>query len=453
MLLNHGKFSYFSLLIMLLLIGELIVQFSHDKLISEKQNNILDAVEEIKNEVYDVSQRAVLTSEILANYITDSGNYKISDDDFDKVSANIIRKYPQIASLSIAPDGIVKKIYPLIDNEKAINHNLLVDEKRRNGAKYALEQDHIIMIGPVKLIQNCKDAFIVRRVIFNPDSTFWGFANSIFYTDEIKCIISNILRKKGVYNYTLQGFNPDVNTDQAMVISSGNLKSNYHEFNVKIFDYDWSLKVSVSHNIFVTRFFVYSIMLIFYMAYIAYAQKLNLKQKEIRVLNELLYEQSMTDSLTMLPNRRWFDCSIDSLVYHTGISHCIAILDIDYFKSINDKYGHLTGDDALRHFCSLARQEIREKDLLIRWGGEEFLLLMVNTKINEAVDICERIRKIIEDSTLNYYGNYINFTVSIGVTDFNNITKIDDVIREADMALYKAKNSGRNQCFVYEPIL
>lgn len=158
-----------------------------------------------------------------------------------------------------------------------------------------------------------------------------------------------------------------------------------------------------------------------------------------------LEEQNIRDNLTGAYNRNYFDLKQAKIVDETLKSNqklAIAILDIDYFKRVNDTYGHDVGDYVLRQFVLEIKNSIRHEDILIRWGGEEFLLLLRITENCDLEAILNNIRSNIENKNLTYVGNV---TCSIGATIFQANNTILDTIKNADINLYKAKENGRNK--------
>jgi diguanylate cyclase (GGDEF)-like protein len=119
------------------------------------------------------------------------------------------------------------------------------------------------------------------------------------------------------------------------------------------------------------------------------------------------------------------------------------MIDIDDFKSVNDKYGHAIGDFALIHVAALLRNNVRSLDICCRIGGEEFAIILPDTDAQGALDLSENIRRKFEVSPLNLDGNIIHLTVSIGVSD--KLASVDELVRDADFSLYKAKRNGRNR--------
>ena len=122
-----------------------------------------------------------------------------------------------------------------------------------------------------------------------------------------------------------------------------------------------------------------------------------------------------------------------------------AILDIDHFKQVNDRYGHQAGDVALQAFASLVQSAIRGNDILARWGGEEFVILLTETNLSEGLICLERIRTQVADAEIAAGGAFLKLTVSIGVTQYCRGETIEKATARADAALYSAKAQGRNQ--------
>lgn len=164
----------------------------------------------------------------------------------------------------------------------------------------------------------------------------------------------------------------------------------------------------------------------------------------------LLKELSITCQLTKLYNRRYLieqgELAFQKCLEEQNHCSCIAI-DIDFFKKVNDTYGHLIGDEVLKHVANIITNSVRRIDMVTRYGGEEFVILSPNTTLESAVKIAERVRQHVEDHP--YIADFeINVTVSIGIAgygDSDNISTFYELLDKADQALYIAKESGRNQ--------
>jgi len=162
------------------------------------------------------------------------------------------------------------------------------------------------------------------------------------------------------------------------------------------------------------------------------------------------------DQLTDIPNRRNFDERLPlewGRAIRTKTPISLLILDLDYFKDYNDTYGHLQGDKALQVIAKVFMQELkRSSDLVARWGGEEFAILLANTDFNGAHDVAERIRQKVEDLQIMLVdGSVSKITVSIGINSLvpTLSNMLEEFIHHADMALYTAKREGRNRVCMY----
>jgi len=161
--------------------------------------------------------------------------------------------------------------------------------------------------------------------------------------------------------------------------------------------------------------------------------------------NRLLKNLSQTDTLTGLYNRRFVNQKIEEEIfkykrYKTPFS--TLLLDIDYFKKINDTYGHEKGDYVIRKISSLLQENTRSSDITARWGGEEFLILTLNSDLKASLTLAKNLKKLIEETNFDIKENV---TISIGVSTFNENLNQEKLLKLTDDALYKAKNSGRNK--------
>jgi two-component system cell cycle response regulator len=166
---------------------------------------------------------------------------------------------------------------------------------------------------------------------------------------------------------------------------------------------------------------------------------------------QMSIEMAITDPLTGLFNRRYMETHLGTLVEQAasrGKPISAFILDIDYFKSINDSYGHDAGDDVLREFALRIRKSIRNIDLACRYGGEEFVVVMPDTDLAIASMVAERLRRRIasEPFTIEQGAISLNVTISVGIAGMNGPTEsAATILKRADQALYRAKRDGRNR--------
>lgn len=172
-------------------------------------------------------------------------------------------------------------------------------------------------------------------------------------------------------------------------------------------------------------------------------------EREVLALQERLSEQSTHDALTGLYNRRYLDEVLSrELILAERHGHPVSVImaDLDHFKSVNDRYGHLAGDEVLRVFGNMLKQHARGSDIYCRYGGEEFLLVLPQMSEDNAIERAEQLRSAIAASPVLYGATPITVTASFGVAAFpRNGRTSDELITAADSALYAAKASGRNR--------
>ncbi len=171
--------------------------------------------------------------------------------------------------------------------------------------------------------------------------------------------------------------------------------------------------------------------------------------KQINYMYSRTKYLSLTDELTELPNRRCFENEFNKEFlrakrYKNNLT--LVMFDIDHFKKVNDTYGHQCGDYILKQVSKSALQTFRQTDTVYRVGGEEFMVILTETDIEQCIIPLERFRKTIETLFIDFNNQYINITVSIGACQCTpDIETKEQLIEKTDNALYKAKNSGRNK--------
>ena len=168
-------------------------------------------------------------------------------------------------------------------------------------------------------------------------------------------------------------------------------------------------------------------------------------RKTIFLNQQALHKQAITDELTGLFNRNHLNMVLSQEIARErryGKRFGLLVIDIDHFKKINDTFGHTTGDDVLSMVAKVLAESIRRNDTLVRWGGEEFVLIAINVDDKTLFDLAEKLRYQIEKNT---YGFVDKVTISIGATLFRTDDTKDDLLSRADQALYEAKGQGRNR--------
>lgn len=169
--------------------------------------------------------------------------------------------------------------------------------------------------------------------------------------------------------------------------------------------------------------------------------------------NVQLQSMSRIDGLTQIYNRGyWEECLRREFmrVRRTKENCSLLIFDIDYFKQVNDTYGHQTGDEVIRVTAATATEVIRATDIAGRYGGEEFGVILIGTGAKNALVLAERLRRRIEGRTVQHQGHTLNFTISLGIAEFaEDLENYEQWLQRSDQALYVAKEHGRNQAVIF----
>lgn len=162
-----------------------------------------------------------------------------------------------------------------------------------------------------------------------------------------------------------------------------------------------------------------------------------------------IYRLTTVDGLTQIYNRRYFEESLEREIsrcnrYHRNMS--LVMIDLDYFKQINDTHGHLAGDYVLKHVASTIKTRIRREDILARYGGEEFGLLLPEVDGKGAVSMAEKCRRLVEKQSFEFDKQKISVTISLGLATLGGAARdAAELVRAADAKLYEAKSTGRNK--------
>ncbi len=174
------------------------------------------------------------------------------------------------------------------------------------------------------------------------------------------------------------------------------------------------------------------------------------QDKVENVFHNELYKMAVVDALTGAYNKRYFEERLKEECSHgqrTKTPLSLILFDIDHFKKVNDTYGHPAGDYVLRHLTTLAKLVTRGDDILARIGGEEFAIILRNTDKEGTHLLCERLRRLIDESQFEFEGHQLHITISLGTTTYkgSRLADWEAFFKKTDQLLYKSKNSGRNR--------
>ena len=381
-----------------------------------------------------------------------SNNYIV--DDFNQWGAKILASNQIVSAVQLAPEGIVSYCYPLEGNEGAIGHDLLKDQRRDDGALKAINSKQLTFIGPVKLVQNNKFAVIARKPVFitiDGQEQFWGFTIAIILIENIIPEEIDQLKKEGIF-FSLRGDDPDSKVDPEFFTSSDSLIEDELVMKISVPNGMWQL--AMNHTPIYNRYYhlirvILILFSIFFSGYI-FIQQFRMRKKTLKIieLNKKLKELSLIDELTGLRNRRSGMHILENLIHQSKRYKdplTIGLIDLDFFKNVNDQYGHPAGDKVLGHCGEIMNKTIRKSDNVFRLGGDEFLTIFPRTDISKALTIATKIARQLKEFPCIWETNSIPVTLSFGLAEYSDNEKIKHFISRADKQLYRAKESGRDR--------
>jgi diguanylate cyclase (GGDEF)-like protein len=395
--------------------------------------------------------RSLSSTNILAIEIQqNNGNFT----DFNTYAQTVIDSIGGISNLQLAPNGVIGQIHPILGNESAIGHDILHDDNRRNEAMLAISQKRLTLAGPFNLIQGGR-AIIGRNPVFitiDGKESFWGFTSVLIYFDQFLAMTKlKELESKG-YHYSLSRIHPD--TGQKEVFSRSKILSNkvFQSAKIELPNTTWTLTMSraslnAESNIF--SYFISLLLGLLAACLITYLQlQPELLQRVVKQKTAELEKLAFNDHLTGLANRRYLNRYLQQFLFEQkryNKSAALLYLDLDDFKRVNDSMGHEYGDQLLIQIANRLSESVRIGDIVSRLGGDEFAVLLLNTdSINSIRTVVENLIEEIRKPVIFDDRSFI-VSASIGITlipkDGNTSL---DLLRNADMAMYSAKNSGKN---------
>ena len=396
--------------------------------------------ERIKNEITNGIEITDTLQQIL---ISENGEINY----FDTISKNIMSD--SIEGIQLAPNGVVTDIYPAEGNE-AGKIDLLHDKDRGEISCYARDNHTLITQGPFELKQGGYGIAVRNPVYLNDENGqeyFWGFTNVILRVPDIFSDSINALSDFG-YKYKLsKTSSPWSDTYEVVYQSDGNL-TNPVSYDFTIGEEHWKFEVmpvsgwrnakliAIVIGFFTSIVFVLSVLI---WVWLTSKENKNKFQKLAHM-----------DSLTNIYNRYGFDELVEEMIAKNPNAHyVVALFDIDDFKFINDIYGHVYGDRALKNLADSMKKSFPSDALLGRNGGDEFCILLPNRTYDDAKEQLQQFTML--PKIFSYKGNDYPFYISLGYAEYPTAaSNRAQLMRCADAALYEVKLHGKNGCMAYK---
>ena len=395
--------------------------------------------ERIKNEI---THGIGITDTLKQVLISENGKFN----QFDTIAKNLMSD--SIESVQLAPDGVVTDIYPISGNE-AGKIDLIHDKERGKISRYARDNHTIITQGPFELKQSGYGV-AVRNPVYLKDENgqeyFWGFTIVILRVPDIFSDTLNALSNFG-YEYRLSKTDTPWSDTYKVVYQSDRQLTHPVSYNFTIGEENWRFEVTPKsgwrNTMLLAKVSVVFTAIFILLSVLTWVW---LVSKENKNKFEML---AHTDSLTNIYNRYGFDELAEKMMDKNPKSHFVAaLLDIDDFKFINDIYGHVYGDKALKKLADSMKAFFPPDTLLGRNGGDEFCILLPNYILEEAKELLQQFTKL--PKSFSYMGKEYPFHISLGYAEYPTLaSNRSQLMRCADTALYEIKLHGKNGCMAY----
>ncbi len=353
-----------------------------------------------------------------------------------------------VQSIQIAPDGVVTDIYPEAGNE-AGKIDLIHDESRGEICRYGRDKNIVTMQGPFDLKQGGRGIAIRNPVYLEGKDgfpVFWGFSIVIIRVPEIFAESVQALTKFG-YDYCLRKTVSPLSDDTEIVSSSGNIMKDPitfdFEFGGSTFNLDVMPADGWSHGWNILPQLVFGICIILLLTGLSVIVLVVERQRDT------LKKLAITDPLTGLLNRKGFDEQLKKVLQDNHNIHYVGVqMDIDDFKFINDMYGHIVGDAALKSLAQDMKDSFGENAILCRNGGDEFSVILFGSTEEDAKGKIESFT--LKPRHITYNSEEHPFYISLGYAEYpKDCDDVSELIRCADMALYAVKLHGKHSCSPY----
>ena len=381
-------------------------------------------------------------------------------DAFDEFAESVLQMIPGISNLQIAPGGVIEQIYPLAGNERAIGHHILVDDARREEAQLAIERRGLTLAGPFELIQGGV-AVIGRNPVFlrkDGVESFWGFTSALIHLEDLLGNIGLQSLNATNTNYQLGRIHPG---SGELEVFAGNTNADFkatHSVDIIVPNGKWILSAQhAGKEISSSAWMGYVLTLIASLLASALSYRFVREPSRLRSLvaekTADLHHMAYHDALTGLPNRRGFMELLKHYIDEARTDNrplTLMLIDLDFFKEINDTLGHQMGDTLLQKVATRLQACTYQQLALSRWGGDEFIAVLPNDLNHEE---CHRVAACIRhrlSEPVMLAGSPVVVSASIGMAALDAETlDAECLLKYADLAMYETKKVQRGSYTLY----
>lgn len=387
-------------------------------------------------------------------------NPNIDQRRFDRIAEELLNDELQVRHLAIAPDLIIRSIYPLAGNENAIGFDYRDNPAQLTTVEQAIESRQMVLAGPLELVQG-GEALVARMPLFiGENERFWGVLALVIDTEALFAA-AGFTTSNGEFRFALRGANGTGETGPTIAGDPDLWQADVLTTPIAVPQGEWALATfpvadtwHVDKSGYVARWAVgLAITLVMILGLLL----ILMTQLKLRSALTTISHQARFDPLTELPNRHYFVQQLEALI-QSALRHntnfAVLFIDLDHFKEVNDSLGHESGDQLLQQIASRIRASIRPEDLVARLGGDEFVVVLRNLADSDQAE--QRARLIVQDiqPTMLLKQSEVSVSASIGIAMFPvDGMRASELLKHADLAMYAAKAAGRQTIHLFNQTL
>lgn len=378
-------------------------------------------------------------------------NSDITGQQFDTLAATLIKTRPSIQQIQLSPGAVIKYIYPLAGNESVLGLNLRKIPGQNEVVERSIQNAETIMAGPLDLIQG-GEGVIVRKPLYiyeERKKQFWGFITLIIDVPRLYQA-TGLKQQDELTHYALRGRDATGAQGETFFGNAQLFGSHSTSRAIRIPGGSWQLTASLTAG--QHQLHEHSMLLLSLWGVIA-ALAFGALSSGFTYIWLKLYREATHDALSSLLNRQHFQDLAESEIQRAqryNFTLAVIMIDLDYFKQINDQHGHQMGDMVIRETARLINQVVRDSDRVGRYGGEEFVVLVPHSGAQRAIQCAHRIHRNLQRQRV-IDGEALNLSASLGVATLSEeADSYHKLVSLADKALYEAKKRGRNQVVLAE---
>ncbi|RQW65124.1 diguanylate cyclase [Vibrio viridaestus] len=370
-------------------------------------------------------------------------------ENWDSIASSLLARASYVRNVGLAPNDVIEKIYPLKGNEKALGLNFKTLPEQYKSVLQAKKLQSIYIVGPVDLVQGGK-ALIARYPIFTDyphNNQYWGLVSVVLDYDRLLLYsgVSSIEHANlAIRSYSIN----DDNNNSVIWGDTQTIENADLSFPIHIPNRLWNIYVQYKDTLthsshynqlkLVVRVFGFTSFIAVYLLILLFVRRY-----------ADIHKASYQDELTRLPNRRFMLDTLERLADQNDASpskFAVLSVDLNDFKLINDTYGHEAGDEVLRYVSKKLTEVLRASDVVSRFGGDEFIVLLHRVSKEEEIQVViDKLKYAMSDSELVWNGFTLAISMSIGYSIYNGNTSVKELLAKADKKMYadKADMKGR----------